>query len=205
MNAWVCDWCHIVVANGELDPNRAPEPMSLLPGLWYSAGHHPDDECNDCNPDEGQWCDICDRESSPSWTCEGCGDQPGMFFDMHLIEKVTRTNPALTEALNKYTTCFTDVIDVLNIRAETYYDGRPALAALLVWDEAGMEYPEEEILSTNVPTVHVPEGHVVIKDYSEHEGLARALEAANVVTRVKPVVIGFGSGWLVKINEETVG
>lgn len=85
--AWVCDWCHLVVASGETDPDRTPEPMSLLPGWWNPAGHHPDDYCPDCNPDIGWWCDICNRESSPAWVCDGCGDQPGMFFDMYLIEK----------------------------------------------------------------------------------------------------------------------
>lgn len=85
----VCDCCHLLVATGERCQSHGHSPMTLLPGWWYSVGHGvPDDDCPDCKPETGDWCDRAVYESSPSWECPGCGNQPGMFFDMHLIERV---------------------------------------------------------------------------------------------------------------------
>ena len=111
------------------------------------------------------------------------------------------TNPILTAALNKHATCFAGVLDVQDIYSVTYTNGSPGLAAILIWED-GCE--EQEILSTNLPSATAPDGHVVIKDYSEHEGLADALEAANIVKKINKVAIGFGKGWIVKVNPDKV-
>ena len=51
---------------------------------------------------------------------------------------------------------------------------------------------ETEVLSVNLTAygLHAPDGHVFVKDYSEHSGLPVALEAADVAHAVRVVVFG---------------
>lgn len=47
--------------------------------------------------------------------------------------------------------------------------------------------------------------HVYVKDYSEHEGLPDALEAAGVATKVEAVRFGpYGSGYLMLISDGVI-
>jgi hypothetical protein len=53
--------------------------------------------------------------------------------------------------------------------------------------------------------MHPPQGHVFVKDYSEHEGLAQALVNAGLVRIVEPITFGpFGTGYLVEITDATL-
>lgn len=112
----------------------------------------------------------------------------------------------LAEALRNHATYFTDVIDVTRIAANRYLDGNPGLYATILWNDEGMEYPEDTQLSINLAGYGMtpPPGHVFVKDYSEHEGMATALEVAGIVTKVKQVPIGYSKGWLVKVNTDKV-
>lgn len=87
------------------------------------------------------------------------------------------------------------------VRLDKYTDGSLALVAEDV-DEDGM--PNVETFSTNLShyDMHPPEGHVYIKSYAEHEGLAEALAELGLVTIVEPVTFGpFGNGHLVKLAD----
>lgn len=112
----------------------------------------------------------------------------------------------LAEALRRHAPCYSDVIDVTRIAANRYLDGSPGLYATILWNDEGMEYPEDTQLSINLAGYGMtpPPGHVFVKDYSEHEGVATALEAAGIVTKVKQVPIGYSKGWLVKVNMDKV-
>jgi len=91
------------------------------------------------------------------------------------------------------------------VTLEKYTDGSLALMAEDV-DEDGL--PNVETFSVNLSAydMYPPEGHIFVKDYSEHEGLADALVAAGLVTIVQPIAIGeFGSkGYLVRITDATL-
>lgn len=91
------------------------------------------------------------------------------------------------------------------VTLEKYADGSLALVAEDV-DEDGI--PNVETFSVNLSAydMYPPEGHVFVKDYSEHEGLAQALVDAGLVTIVNPIAIGeFGSpGYLVNITDATL-
>lgn len=69
-----------------------------------------------------------------------------------------------------------------------YADGSNALEVEAVYDG----YPETETLSTNLAFYGLTpsEGHVYVKDYSEHEGLPEALAAAGVAQIVEWVKLG---------------
>lgn len=87
------------------------------------------------------------------------------------------------------------------VRLEKYTDGSLALVAEDV-DEDGI--PNHETFSVNLSgyKMYPPEGHVYIKDYSEHEGLAKALADLGLVELVKRVRFGpFGTALLVKISD----
>lgn len=94
---------------------------------------------------------------------------------------------------------YVDMTDA-EVKLEKYTDGSLALVAEDV-DEDGM--PDIETFSVNLSAydMHPPEGHVFIKDYSEHEGVAYALEALGIVTVVE--AFNFGPfrtpGLLVKV------
>ncbi len=45
-----------------------------------------------------------------------------------------------------------------------------------------------------------PANHVFVKNYSGLEGLAEGLEKAGLATKVKTVMFGFGSGYLMKLS-----
>lgn len=86
------------------------------------------------------------------------------------------------------------------VSLEKYTDGSTALVAMSV-DEDGM--PDIETMSTNLSFygLNPPDGHVYIKDYSEHEGLAIELSERGMVEIVEPVRFGpFGQGHLVKVT-----
>lgn len=70
-----------------------------------------------------------------------------------------------------------------------YTDGSPALEVESVDDDG---FPDTETLSINLATygLKAPEGHVYVKDYSEHEGLPTALVAAGVAEYVDEVYLG---------------
>lgn len=91
------------------------------------------------------------------------------------------------------------------VTVEKYTDGSLALMAEDT-DEDGM--PNHETFSVNLSAygMYPPEGHIFVKDYSEHEGLAQALVNAGLVSIVQPIVIGeFGSpGYLVRITDATL-
>lgn len=91
--ARVCACCMILVANGEpchCDGGHPETLMQHLPGVWYYTGHsYDDDECPDCDLDTGDYCDLANGEAGRWWTCEGCGDTPGMFADTCQISKLT--------------------------------------------------------------------------------------------------------------------
>lgn len=90
------------------------------------------------------------------------------------------------------------------VTLEKFTDGSLALCATDV-DEDGL--PNEETFSINLAAydMHPPEGHVFVKDYSEHEGLAQALVNAGLVRIVEPITFGpFGTGYLVEIADATL-
>src|SRR5690606_1071240 len=85
-------------------------------------------------------------------------------------------------------------------RMQKYADGSTALVAESV-DEDGM--PDIETMSTNLSFygLNPPDGHVYIKDYSEHEGLAIELSERGMVEIIEPIRFGpFGHGYLVKVT-----
>lgn len=45
-----------------------------------------------------------------------------------------------------------------------------------------------------------PTNCIYVRDYSENEGLADALVAAGVATKVSPINIGFGTGWMMELT-----
>lgn len=51
---------------------------------------------------------------------------------------------------------------------------------------------DDEVLSVNLGgyEMYPPEGHVYVRDYSEHEGLPAALEAAGIATVVERLSFG---------------
>lgn len=111
----------------------------------------------------------------------------------------------LVESLHLHAHCFADVIEAQDLAVDEYaYGGGLALTVTLTWNDEGMEYPERTTLSTNlIDYGMIPEeGHFYVKDYSEHSGLARALEAAGIVEIVGRVPIGYGHGWVVKLTKE---
>jgi hypothetical protein len=73
-----------------------------------------------------------------------------------------------------------------------YMDGSPALLV------------DNHVVSINLSQYGLvpPAGHVFVKDYSEHEGLADALVDAGLVEKVNEVSFGYGKGWLCKIVGE---
>jgi hypothetical protein len=81
-----------------------------------------------------------------------------------------------------------------SVRRNRYNDGQSALLA------------DGDVLSVNLMDYNLicPKGHVFIKDYSEHVGLADALEEAGVVKKLER--IGFGpfdaSAWLCEVSED---
>lgn len=90
------------------------------------------------------------------------------------------------------------------VTLEKYADGSLALCAADV-DEDGL--PNEETFSMNLShyDMRPPKGHVFVKDYSEHEGLAQALVNAGLVRIVEPITFGpFGTGYLVEITDATL-
>lgn len=91
------------------------------------------------------------------------------------------------------------------VTLEKYTDGSLALVAQDE-DEDGM--PNVETLSVNLTAydLHPPEGHVYVKDHSEHEGLAQALVNAGLVEIIgdKFTFGTFGSGYLVRITDATL-
>lgn len=96
------------------------------------------------------------------------------------------------------TTKYSTLTGALSMR-QRYPDGTPALVI-------GSGH-DMEILSINLSqSGQVPpdENHVFVKDYSEHEGLADELERQGIVKKIRPVSIGYGSGWLVEVVAEVI-
>lgn len=64
---------------------------------------------------------------------------------------------------------------------------------------------DREVLSVNLGDhgLTAPEGHVFVKDYSEHEGLVNALVEAGVAEKVRQVEFGpfDTTAWLMKISD----
>ena len=96
-HAHVCACCMILVANGDAchcDNGHADTLMTNLDGWWAYTGHSFDydeaAECPECDAENGNYCDASDGEAGRWWTCEGCGDVPGMFATTSRITKLTR-------------------------------------------------------------------------------------------------------------------
>lgn len=93
----------------------------------------------------------------------------------------------------------------VQVTLEKYTDGSLALMAEDE-DEDGM--PNVETLSVNLSAydIHPPEGHIYVKDHSEHEGLAQALVNIGLVEIVGDKIrFGpFGEGYLVRITDATL-
>lgn len=92
------------------------------------------------------------------------------------------------------------------VSVQKYTDGSLALVAEDL-DEYGL--PNTETFSVNLGPAYglnPPEGHVYIKDYAEHEGLASALAEVGIVTIVEKVHFGphSSTAHLVKINDALV-
>lgn len=94
--------------------------------------------------------------------------------------------------------CFKDVAEVY-LTTANYLDGVLALTAELVYKD---DYPEPGIFSINLSgyDMYPSEGCVFIKDYSEHEGVAQALESAGAGRIVRQVPIGLGTGFEFELN-----
>lgn len=77
------------------------------------------------------------------------------------------------------------------------YDGTGNNIALVIDDE-GMK----EKLSVNVDAYYteIPRNVVAVKNYSEHEGLAAALEVAGIAKIVSEIQIGFGKGYFMELS-----
>lgn len=74
-----------------------------------------------------------------------------------------------------------------NLVSTEYKNGRTAL--LLEADNTGAPVA---VASVNVPGEPCPEGHTFIKDWSENEGIARALEEAGAIKLTgRKVPVGF--------------
>lgn len=69
--------------------------------------------------------------------------------------------------------------------------------ALAVMDEG-----RPLILSVNLSDYGpaAPTNCIYVRDYSENEGLADALVAAGVATKISTVNIGFGTGWMMELT-----
>ena len=84
------------------------------------------------------------------------------------------------------------------VRWGQFWDGTPGL-----WAET--EYGPES-LSVNLTgfALEAPDGHVYVRNYSEHEGLPEALMEAGVATKVAQVWFGpFGANaWLMEVNAD---
>ena len=83
-----------------------------------------------------------------------------------------------------------------HLRMMKYQDGSPAL--MMLCDDG------REVLSVNLAGygLKAPDGHIFVKDYSDHEGLADELVQLGIGEKVGPVRIGYGAGWLVKVVAE---
>lgn len=81
----------------------------------------------------------------------------------------------------------------------SYLDGTPAL---LVDDyDEDIDDIDQQTLSVNLAAYKMfpAPGNVFLADFSEHEGLTKNLVKAGVVEIVRPVRIGMGSGYEVKL------
>lgn len=70
-----------------------------------------------------------------------------------------------------------------NMEKRTYYNGR--LALQLTDTEDGSPIATATV---NIPEIDLNEGEVLIKDYSENEGMFATLEAAGIVKATRQVV-----------------
>jgi hypothetical protein len=87
-------------------------------------------------------------------------------------------------------------VEITGILRSTYYgDGSPALQ---IWDAEG---PESLSINLSAYGMVAPEGHIFVKNYSEHEGLPDELQRLGIATKVNEVPIGYGSGWLMKLAD----
>lgn len=84
------------------------------------------------------------------------------------------------------------------LRMMKYPDGNNALQ---IMDKYG---PETLSINLGAYNLNTPEGHIFVKDYSEHEGLPDALVEAGVVEKVSEVTFGYGTGWLCKVIGKVV-
>jgi hypothetical protein len=78
----------------------------------------------------------------------------------------------------------------LTVEKRHYTNGR---VALVLVDPNGEFGPEDYMVATvNLPDVELKEGEVVVKDYSENEGIFSALKEAGIVSEpVRWVHTGF--------------
>lgn len=81
------------------------------------------------------------------------------------------------------------------IRTAQYGDGS---LAVQIWDGEGPETLSINLISYGL---RAPEGHMFVKNYSEHEGLPDAIQEAGIATKIREVSIGYGSGWLMKLDD----
>lgn len=85
-----------------------------------------------------------------------------------------------------------------NLYIARYTDNN--LALIVMDSDEGMNIPTT--ISVNLTNEIAGDGNVFIKDYSEHEDLTEALFDLGIIQAVRPVVIGFGTGYEVKLLGE---
>lgn len=93
-----------------------------------------------------------------------------------------------------------------NPRIETYLDGTPALVADVL--DTDLDCWFDETLSTNLFSYGLmpDEDCIFVKDYSEHEGLAEAIEDAGWGEAVGAVMFGpfNATATVIRLSEEIV-
>lgn len=77
---------------------------------------------------------------------------------------------------------------VLTIKEEEYRNGRIALSLCQNGDEIMMA-------TVNCPEIPLEEGEVLIKDYSENDGILEAMLSAGVISDPVPVPYNFVTVW----------
>lgn len=103
-------------------------------------------------------------------------------------------NPVAIARNVHLTTAFLD--EEVDIFLSEYMDGSGNLA-LFANSTCGEPMA---VMTVNVPNYAAPAGHVVIKDYSENEGMMYALVVAGVIAPPKETVqVGFAEGSVCKL------
>lgn len=85
------------------------------------------------------------------------------------------------------------------VRFLRYYNGRTAICL------TGVEELPIATATVNVPEVSLQSDEVIIKDYSENEGIFSCLVRANVIEDTgRRIPLGFTEGKIAKLTEEAL-